>query len=213
MKTKLFFLLVVISIFTIRIDAQIKIHSSGGISIGSIVDPGVDIISMDNPTMFNQIILPDLELTTFNTFPADNNLKYDFTMGYFQIKCSNTGLLFSTDRSFYRFDKDLWIQSTFYTSDINLKENILKIKDSGSSMEKIKILEGITYNLKEDIDKQSLAGFSAQELQKVLPNLVVEDDDGLLAVNYIGVIPYLVEAMKEQEERIKTLERALEIKQ
>lgn len=42
-------------------------------------------------------------------------------------------------------------------------------------------------------------GFSAQDLQKVYPELVVTDSDGMLSVNYTGLIPVLVEALKEQQ--------------
>jgi len=73
-------------------------------------------------------------------------------------------------------------------------------------------LEGIIYNLKADEEKLKQTGFSAQEVQKVMPELVLEDDEGILAVCYTGVIPYLVEAMKEQEARIEALEKQLKDK-
>nr|WP_321485656.1 tail fiber domain-containing protein [uncultured Draconibacterium sp.] len=49
-------------------------------------------------------------------------------------------------------------------------------------------------------------GFVAQDLQKVFPELVEEDSSGFLSVDYIGIIPVLVEAIKELEARIETLE-------
>lgn len=42
-------------------------------------------------------------------------------------------------------------------------------------------------------------GFSAQDLRKVFPELVIEGTDGMLSVNYTGLIPVLVEALKEQQ--------------
>lgn len=45
-------------------------------------------------------------------------------------------------------------------------------------------------------------GFSAQELQKVYPELVTEDDKGYLSIDYISLIPVIVEALKEQQEII-----------
>ena len=58
--------------------------------------------------------------------------------------------------------------------------------------------------MKKDIAKKKVLmsnqiGFSAQELMKIYPELVIEGTDGMLAVNYIGLIPVLVEAMKEQQ--------------
>lgn len=40
-------------------------------------------------------------------------------------------------------------------------------------------------------------GFLAQDLQKVFPELVYSDRDGILSVDYIGLIPILVESVKE----------------
>lgn len=47
-------------------------------------------------------------------------------------------------------------------------------------------------------------GFLAQEVQKVFPDLVYEDSIGMLSVDYIGMIPLLVDALKEQENRIES---------
>jgi Chaperone of endosialidase len=42
-------------------------------------------------------------------------------------------------------------------------------------------------------------GFSAQEVQKVFPQIVKKDEKGYLGVNYIALIPLLTEAIKEQQ--------------
>jgi Chaperone of endosialidase len=48
-------------------------------------------------------------------------------------------------------------------------------------------------------DNLNQMGFSAQELQKVFPQCVKTDANGFLAVNYISLIPVLVESLKEQQ--------------
>jgi hypothetical protein len=60
-------------------------------------------------------------------------------------------------------------------------------------------------------------GFVAQELRKVFPELVSEDKEGMLSVDYIGLIPVIVESIKEQQqiidaqsEKIKELEKSME---
>jgi len=59
--------------------------------------------------------------------------------------------------------------------------------------------------LKDPSKSQDLQlGFIAQELEKALPNLVHTDEAGYKSVNYIGLIPLLTEAIKEQQ---KTLEK------
>lgn len=56
-----------------------------------------------------------------------------------------------------------------------------------------------------DVYSRPQIGFLAQELQQVFPELVSEDKEGTLGINYIGLIPVLVEALKEQEEAIEKL--------
>ncbi len=47
-------------------------------------------------------------------------------------------------------------------------------------------------------------GVLAQDIQKVFPELVTEDDNEMLAVNYQGLVPVLINAMKEQDEVIRS---------
>jgi hypothetical protein len=54
--------------------------------------------------------------------------------------------------------------------------------------------------------RRTYSGFLAQELKEVFPELVTTDDKGMLSINYIGLIPYLVEAMKEQQTEIEILQ-------
>jgi len=59
---------------------------------------------------------------------------------------------------------------------------------------------------KRNDSKKSQLGFSAQEVRKVFPELVSEDKDGNLSLNYIGLIPVLVESIKEQQKQIEELQ-------
>ncbi len=62
---------------------------------------------------------------------------------------------------------------------------------------------------KADCDKRKI-GFLAQDLQKVFPELVEQDSSGFFYVDYIGIIPVIVEALKEQQEIIEELKIRLE---
>jgi len=53
-----------------------------------------------------------------------------------------------------------------------------------------------------DISEEKI-GYLAQELQKVYPQLVSVDEKGMMAVDYIGLIPIIVEAMKEQDSKLQ----------
>ena len=111
--------------------------------------------------------------------------------------------------------------STYACSDINLKENIRPIDHP---LERVLQLNGIVFDFKKDsldYPEESLEfmescrtnnlGFIAQEVQEVLPELVIEDiASGILALNYNGFSAVLVEAIKEQQETIESLQREIE---
>ena len=50
-------------------------------------------------------------------------------------------------------------------------------------------------------------GFIAQEVKELFPELVEESGDGLMAINYIGLIPLLVESLKELNKKVADLEK------
>ena len=49
-------------------------------------------------------------------------------------------------------------------------------------------------------------GLSAQELQKLYPELVVEGQDGYLGVNYIELVPILIRSIQELKQQINELQ-------
>jgi len=86
------------------------------------------------------------------------------------------------------------------TSDISLKENIKPL--DGISL--LKDINPVQFTWK---DTGNLSyGVIAQELQKVLPNLVTERDDKILTVNYTALIGVLVDAVQKLDARVKQLE-------
>ena len=89
------------------------------------------------------------------------------------------------------------------TSDTTVKENIQVIEDPLASIVRI---DGVTFTWK-DTGKNS-AGVTAQNLEKVLPNLVSNGD--LKSVNYNGLVGYLIEAVKSQQAQIDELKSRLD---
>lgn len=82
-------------------------------------------------------------------------------------------------------------------SDKRLKTNITPLLDS---LDKCKELKG--YNFKRmDLDLIQ-DGLLAQDVQKVLPDSVFEDRDGLLSVSYNGIIALLVNCVNELHDRL-----------
>jgi len=91
-------------------------------------------------------------------------------------------------------------------SDKRLKENIKPIKNP---LGKIKKLKGVTFDWKKSksiLDIKEDYGFIAQDVKKIVPELVRKNENELLSMRHQGVIPILVEAIKELEARVKELE-------
>ena len=84
------------------------------------------------------------------------------------------------------------------SSDARLKANIVSL---GSTLAKLLLIDGKSYTMKKD-GKQKI-GVLAQDIQKVFPELVSEDDNEMLAVNYQGLVPVLINALKEQDGKMK----------
>ncbi len=90
-------------------------------------------------------------------------------------------------------------------SDQRYKDNIQTL---GNALQKVLALRGTEYTFRTaefkdmNFDAGKQIGFIAQELKAVLPELVMEDATGYHAVNYQGLVPVLVEAIKEQHEVI-----------
>jgi len=96
----------------------------------------------------------------------------------------------------------------FSTSDERLKENFEEI---GSAVEKVEQITGYTFNWvpMEDIhvygDMKDI-GVKAQDVEKILPELVSDRENGYKAVKYDKLTAVLIQAVKELSERVKQLE-------
>jgi exonuclease VII small subunit len=88
-------------------------------------------------------------------------------------------------------------------SDARVKANI---KPIDSSLEKVLKLTGVTYNRTDLEDKSTKIGFIAQEVEKVVPEVVTYDSEkDRYGVSYGNVTALLVEAIKEQQTQIEEL--------
>ena len=114
-------------------------------------------------------------------------------------------------------------------SDIRLKENVSDLcADGESALASVMSLNALKYNYKKreregafffdseesraQVEANDLAeskvlhfGLSAQELQAIYPNLVKEDSDGYLSVNYVELVPVLIQCIKELKQQLDTL--------
>ena len=135
--------------------------------------------------------------------------------GYFKGQVAITGLL--------------TVGGTTYTSDYRYKQNITELGNQRRTAGNIFQLNPVEYNFrqryfeavdslgnlikvarydeKSQLFQKKHYGLIAQEVQRIYPDLVYEDGDGYLSVDYVGIIPLLIQALKEQNARIEQLEK------
>ena len=94
-------------------------------------------------------------------------------------------------------------------SDKKYKENIKPIE---SALDKAMQLKGVKLDWKESdsiLDIKEDIGFIAQDVEKVLPELVRDNGKGNLSLRYQGVTPILLEAIKELKAEIEELKKQI----
>lgn len=101
----------------------------------------------------------------------------------------------------------IYSNNSLNTSDARLKTNIRNVK---YGLPVVMQMRPVQYNWRTGEDKDTKMGFLAQELRKVMPEVVVGDEKKEnLAINYIEIIPVLVKAIQEQQQQIDALQKEL----
>ena len=96
-------------------------------------------------------------------------------------------------------------------SDRKLKENIKPIE---KALDKVSKLKGVSFDWKESDSYSKVKedyGFIAQDVKKIVPELVREDGGGMLSLQYNGITPIIIEAIKEQQKMIQELKAEIEL--
>ena len=98
----------------------------------------------------------------------------------------------------------------YSTSDIRLKDNI---KSIDKALDKVNSIQGIEFDW---IEKEEVHGNSghdigviAQEIEKILPDVVTTRDNGYKAVKYEKIVPLLIEAIKDLSKQVDGLKRLI----
>ena len=102
---------------------------------------------------------------------------------------------------------DLIVTGSIYnTSDMKLKENILDINKE--KIDDLFTLNPILFNYKNDITKKTHFGVLAQDVEKVFPELVENNNiSGYKTVNYQELIPVMLAKMKKMQDEIEELKQ------
>jgi len=177
---------------------------NGKIGIGN-VSPTIGTLEIKAATSAPQVVVVqsgnDYSRINFrNTNTAATNRYWDIAAyndatavanDKFNIWCNTVGDILSI-----RGNGNAILMGTLtQSSDARLKTNIRPL---GSTLKNVMQIKGYIYNWIDEKRDQSLQfGVLAQELQKIYPELVAKDEKGILSVNYIGLIPVMLESIKE----------------
>lgn len=121
-----------------------------------------------------------------------------------------------SDRFYVLGSGTVYANGQYFGSDIRLKRNIKPLE---GALSKVLKLQGVTYQWNEEkrcatcddktvlqSDQSTQMGFIAQEVEKVVPEVVRDMPTGTKAVAYANLVSLLVEGMKEQQKTIVALE-------
>lgn len=98
---------------------------------------------------------------------------------------------------------NLTVKGTIYAddnitaySDVRLKKNLIEL--DSSVINKLKQVKFYNYEMIDDSTHRKRVGVKAQELEKLFPELVFEDESGIKSVDYVGLNTYFSFAMQQQ---------------
>ena len=133
-----------------------------------------------------------------------------------RINASNSGLLLSCQNTpglyIYKNSLRAWVnldmnhKSIINSSDERLKTNILPF--TSSVLPELGRLGIVSYEWKET-GEQVKAGFTAQNMQSVFPELVEANDAGILGIKTLELMPYVVKGVQELTNKTEELQEQI----
>ena len=136
-----------------------------------------------------------------------------------EIAGANESITWNHANTRFNFSDDIHVTGTikssddiiaFASSDKELKNNIQPIQNS---LEKINKISGNSFDWnedKQDIYKGKDYGVIAQEIEEVLPELVITRENGYKAVKYDKLVSLLIEGIKDLSKEVEELKRKID---
>ena len=126
----------------------------------------------------------------------------------------NVGIGTSAPSVMLHVNGDIIANSIAGSSDIRFKQNVRSVVNA---LDKVKALRGVYFNWNQkafpnnNFGAQDELGFIAQEVEKVVPEIVTKDktNEAYRSVKYDKLVALLVEAIKEQQKQIDSLKVAI----
>jgi len=135
------------------------------------------------------------------------NLVYKTTQIGKVITLSDSSKPFLVNNDVY-ISKNLNVDGSIYNpSDERLKENILSISNKQSDL--LFLIKPIEFTYKNDKSKLKHFGVLAQDIEKVFPELVNENENNYKSVNYQELIPIMLSKMKQMQNEIDELKEKI----
>jgi hypothetical protein len=159
-------------------------------------------------TKYPQLMVNGINQTGGGIAISDDGGFFDWNDGYitYEPLCCNQGLRV---RSNLTVEGNVYAYNYYYLSDASLKEVIQPL--NYGILDKVLKLNPVSFYWKdENMDKDKHFGFVAQEVEKVLPELVKQDSEGRKTLSYSEFIPYLVQAIKELKAENDALKAEIE---
>ena len=172
--------------------------ANNGITVGGDSTFTNDLNVQGNLVVTGNAVSCDIQVNGNNICDSTNNVKINFNTTETTI-CSHVtvcGDICATGDVI-----------AFCTSDKRLKDNLEHIDNSQII---VSSLTGYSFNWNEESKKYGKdIGLIAQDVQEVLPLAVQERDNGFLAVDYVKLIPVLVEEVKRLNNEISELKNKI----
>lgn len=154
-------------------------YTAGNLYLGAKLDTkGNDVLLNTGGILKSWTNASGFKTDEFSVVPSNSNTSY-FRARASEIDCYT--------------NLDMNSHSIYNQSDARLKDNIT---DAASALNAINSIKIKSFDWLAD-NRHVNAGIIAQQLQRILPDLVRENEQGLLGINYVGLIPYLVKAIQE----------------
>lgn len=199
MKSNILILIIIFTLSNFLSFSQIKVLSTGKVAVGGGTTYNaarLNISDTDNSTIYSKIN---------HSFPWGDAIKSEVN----RADAIAYSVYFNNTRSFMVFGNgDIWSATKITFSDSILKYDIKNVEGATDLLNK---LQGVTYIKKNESKDHPVKhiGLIAQEVEKILPDLVYTDQHGVKGVAYEEIIPLLIEAVKNQQAQIEILKSTI----
>lgn len=168
-----------------------------------------------------------LKVDSYGSINLNGKVNVDYRGTYYQLsRATNTttALLISSDSTLksnisdlpYNIETITKLSPVLHNWNDTYKEKYIKstgivLLDNATEEEK-QSYETQIEKYREECDKQEI-GLIAQDVQKIIPEVVGKDSDGYLTINYPKLVPVLINGIKEQQDMILKQQEIIEKQQ